>query len=101
MFLMLFAFHFKLIHFLASPNRFSDEMELRHTFNVTGCEGNLPQTEVPGFRSAVDELARDFKQLATMLLAVIMSYLFGIIIARSFLIELIVSFSAPLRLSLR
>ncbi|XP_032676429.1 UPF0676 protein C1494.01 [Odontomachus brunneus] len=49
--------------------KFSDEMELRHAFNVTGCKGNLPEKEVQGFQSAVDELERDFKQLATMLLA--------------------------------
>ncbi|XP_071630762.1 uncharacterized protein [Temnothorax longispinosus] len=48
--------------------KFSDEMELRHTFNVTGCGRILPEDEVHGFRSAVDELTRDFKQLATMLL---------------------------------
>lgn len=45
-------------------------MELRHAFNVCGCDENLPEEEVQGFRSAMDELARDFKQLATMLLAV-------------------------------
>ncbi|KYM85421.1 hypothetical protein ALC53_04664 [Atta colombica] len=48
--------------------KFSDEMELRHAFNVTGCGRILPEDEVPGYRSAVDELTRDFKQLATMLL---------------------------------
>lgn len=50
--------------------RFSEEMELRHAFNVTGCERILPEDEIQGFRAAVDELARDFKQLATMLLTV-------------------------------
>ncbi|KAL6448693.1 hypothetical protein ACFW04_000492 [Cataglyphis niger] len=48
--------------------KFSDEVEFRHAFNVTGYEGTLPEDEVPGFRSAVEELARDFKQLASMLL---------------------------------
>lgn len=48
--------------------KFSDEMEFRHAFNVTGYEGTLPEDEVHGFRSAVEELARDFKQLASMLL---------------------------------
>lgn len=46
-------------------------MEFRHAFNVTGYEGTLPEDEVHGFRSAVEELARDFKQLASMLLTVI------------------------------
>ncbi|XP_015588265.1 2-oxoglutarate-dependent dioxygenase htyE [Cephus cinctus] len=45
-----------------------DDEEARHTFNVTGSGGVLPEAEVPGFRSAVDELARDFKQLSAMLL---------------------------------
>lgn len=57
--------------------RFSDEMELRHAFNVTGCGRTLPEDEVHGFRSAVDELTRDFKQLATMLLTVIILDLFN------------------------
>lgn len=48
--------------------RFSDEKEARHAFNVNGSGGSLPDEEVPTFRSAVDELARDFKQLAAMLL---------------------------------
>lgn len=52
-------------------------MELRHAFNVTGCGRTLPEDEVHGFRSAVDELTRDFKQLATMLLTVIISDLFN------------------------
>lgn len=51
-------------------HRFSDEKELRHAFNVTGNEEILPEEEIHGFRPAVAELARDFKQLATMLLAV-------------------------------
>lgn len=46
-------------------------MEFRHAFNVTGYAGTLPEDEVHGFRSAVEELARDFKQLASMLLTVI------------------------------
>lgn len=57
--------------------RFSDEMELRHAFNVTGCGRTLPEDEVHGFGTAVDELTRDFKQLATMLLTVIISDLFN------------------------
>lgn len=57
--------------------RFSDQMELRHAYNVTGCERILPEDEVQGFRSAVDELTRDFKQLATMLLTVIIPDLFN------------------------
>lgn len=57
--------------------RFSDEMELRHAFNVTGCGRTLPEDEVHGFRSAVDDLTRDFKQLATMLLTVINLDLFN------------------------
>ncbi|CAK9808200.1 Proline hydroxylase buaE [Anthophora plagiata] len=50
------------------PSKYTDEKEARHVFNVTGCEGILPDEEVPGFRSAVDELTRDFKQLSAMLL---------------------------------
>lgn len=46
----------------------SEEKEARHAFNVTGSGGILPDEEVPGFRSAVEELARDFKQLSAMLL---------------------------------
>lgn len=52
-------------------------MELRHAYNVTGCGRTLPEDEVNGFRSAVDELTRDFKQLATMLLTVIIRPLFN------------------------
>jgi len=52
-------------------------MELRHAFNVTGCGRILPEDEVPGYRSAVDELTRDFKQLATMLLTVTIPVLFN------------------------
>ncbi|XP_076665989.1 uncharacterized protein LOC143367736 [Andrena cerasifolii] len=50
------------------PSKYTDEKEVRHVFNVTGSGGILPDEEVPGFRSAVDELARDFKQLSAMLL---------------------------------
>lgn len=50
--------------------RYTDEKEVRHVFNVTGSGGILPDEDVPGFRSAVDELARDFKQLSAMLLTV-------------------------------
>lgn len=46
----------------------SDEKEVRHGFNVNGKGQILPDEEVPTFRTAVDELARDFKQLAAMLL---------------------------------
>lgn len=56
--------------------RFSDEVEFRHAFNLTGYERTLPEDEVHGFRSAVEELARDFKQLASMLLTVIILDLF-------------------------
>ncbi|XP_015510474.1 proline hydroxylase buaE isoform X1 [Neodiprion lecontei] len=45
-----------------------DEKESRHAFNVTGSGGVLPEKEVPGFRDAVDELARDLKSLSAMLL---------------------------------
>lgn len=51
-------------------HRYTDEKEARHVFNVTGRGGPLPDEEVPGFKSAVDELARDFKQLSAMLLTV-------------------------------
>ncbi|XP_054011663.1 uncharacterized protein LOC128894171 [Hylaeus anthracinus] len=50
------------------PSTHTDEKEARHLFNVTGSGGNLPDHEVPNFKSAVDELARDFKQLSAMLL---------------------------------
>ncbi|XP_043509372.1 2-oxoglutarate-dependent dioxygenase htyE-like isoform X2 [Frieseomelitta varia] len=50
------------------PSKCTDEKEARHVFNVTGSGGALPDEEVPGFKSAVDELARDFKQLSAMLL---------------------------------
>lgn len=56
--------------FLVSSIRFEEKEEFRHAFNVTGCNGILPQEEVDGFKTAVDELRRDFKQLATMLLTV-------------------------------
>lgn len=48
--------------------KFTKQKEARHAFNVTGYGGVLPEDEVPGFQSAVDELARDFKQLSAMLL---------------------------------
>ncbi|XP_047369795.1 jasmonate-induced oxygenase 2-like isoform X2 [Vespa velutina] len=48
--------------------KFSDEEEIRHAYNITVCKGALPQDEVPGFKPAVEELARDFKQLSAMLL---------------------------------
>ncbi|KAL2712720.1 proline hydroxylase buaE-like isoform X1 [Vespula squamosa] len=48
--------------------KFSDEEEIRHAYNITGYKGALPQDEVPGFKPAVEELARDFKQLSAMLL---------------------------------
>ncbi|XP_071868308.1 uncharacterized protein isoform X2 [Bombus fervidus] len=50
------------------PSKYADEKEARHVFNVTGRGGPLPDEEIPGFKSAVDELARDFKQLSAMLL---------------------------------
>ncbi|XP_076762734.1 uncharacterized protein LOC143430380 isoform X2 [Xylocopa sonorina] len=50
------------------PSKYTDEKEARHVFNVTGCDGTFPDEEVPGFRSAVEELTRDFKQLSAMLL---------------------------------
>lgn len=54
--------------------RCTDEKEARHVFNVTGSGGILPDEEVPGFKSAVDELTRDFKQLSAMLLTVMPSF---------------------------
>lgn len=48
--------------------KLEDEEEIRHAFNITGCKGALPQDEVPGFKPAVEELERDFKQLSVMLL---------------------------------
>lgn len=56
--------------------RFSEEKEVQHAFNITGSEGKLPNEEVPGFGSAVQQLAQDFKQLAAMLLTVIKSLCF-------------------------
>lgn len=56
------------------PSKYTDEKEARHVFNVTGREGPLPDEEVPGFKSAVDELARDFKQLSAMLLTVMSNF---------------------------
>lgn len=46
----------------------SNEIEVRHSFNVCGENGPLPEEDVPGFNTAVQELSGDFKQLATMLL---------------------------------
>lgn len=43
---------------------------MRHSFNVCGEGGPLPEEDVPGFNTAVQELSGDFKQLATMLLTV-------------------------------
>lgn len=56
----------------AFSSRFSSEaeMEARHTFNVSGPSGTLPEAEVPSFKEAVNELNKDFKQLTTMLLTV-------------------------------
>ncbi|XP_066586311.1 uncharacterized protein [Prorops nasuta] len=48
--------------------KFSEDREIRHAFNIAGCDGALPKAEVPEFQSAVEELARDFKQLSAMLL---------------------------------
>jgi hypothetical protein len=49
---------------------YTQETEIRHSFNVTGCGGVLPDEEVPGFGNAIQELSQDFKQLAMMLLNV-------------------------------
>ncbi|XP_020286957.1 UPF0676 protein C1494.01 [Pseudomyrmex gracilis] len=46
---------------------FSDEVEIRHSFNITRRDGLLPD-KVDGFKLAVDELSSDFTQLSTMLL---------------------------------
>ncbi|XP_033227280.1 UPF0676 protein C1494.01-like [Belonocnema kinseyi] len=46
----------------------NDEKEVRHSFNICDDQGPLPDPDVPGFSSAVDELSGDFKQLTTMLL---------------------------------
>lgn len=51
-----------------AENRSPDEQEIRHAFSIIGCEGALPQEEVPGFKPAIEELSRDFKQLSAMLL---------------------------------
>lgn len=69
-------FLFKLVNifFVVYIHRYTDEKEARHVFNVTGREGPLPDEEVPGFKSAVDELARDFKQLSAMLLTVMSNF---------------------------
>lgn len=58
--------------------RFSDEVEIRHSFNVTRRDGLLPDDKVDGFKLAVDELSSDFTQLSTMLLTVIIFYLYFI-----------------------
>ncbi|XP_043273172.1 2-oxoglutarate-dependent dioxygenase htyE-like [Venturia canescens] len=44
------------------------DKEARHAFIITGDTEVLPEDEVPGFRAAVEELSRDFKQLSGMLL---------------------------------
>lgn len=46
----------------------TNEKELRHSFNICGDGGPLPDPDVPGFSTAMEDLSRDFKQLATMLL---------------------------------
>ena len=47
-----------------------NEKEARHSFNICdGCEP-MPDEEVPGFSTAVEELSQDLKQLTTMLLTV-------------------------------
>lgn len=63
--------------------RLSEEWigEIRHTFNVSVCDcycqhsvvaGKLPpQSEVPGFQEAVDDLGQEFKRLARLLLQAI------------------------------
>lgn len=48
----------------------TEETEIRHSFNATGSGESLPEEEVPGFDSAVQELSQDLKQLASMLLTV-------------------------------
>ena len=48
----------------------TEETELRHSFNVIDTHGQLPDQEVPNFRSSVEELSRDLKQLTSMLLTV-------------------------------
>lgn len=45
------------------------DKEARHSFIVTG-NGALPEDDVPGFRTAVEELSKDFTQLSGMLLTV-------------------------------
>ena len=54
----------------------SEETEVRHSFNVTDINDKLPEAEVPGFRTAVEELAKDLKQLTAMLLTVRFYYVF-------------------------
>ncbi|XP_034938717.1 2-oxoglutarate-dependent dioxygenase htyE [Chelonus insularis] len=46
----------------------TDEIEARHEFIISGNDTELPDEDVPNFRSAVEELTSDFKQLSAMLL---------------------------------
>lgn len=48
----------------------TDETKTRHEYIVSGNDTALPDEDVPNFRGAVEELARDFKQLSAMLLTV-------------------------------
>ncbi|XP_069680801.1 uncharacterized protein [Periplaneta americana] len=51
-------------------SRFTNEHveEMRHTFNITWLDRQLPESEVPGFQAAVISLAQDFQKLAALLL---------------------------------
>lgn len=53
----------------------SNEVEVRHSFNICGEGGLFPGEDVPGFTAAVQELSGDMKQLATMILTVRFSLL--------------------------
>ncbi|KAK0182009.1 hypothetical protein PV327_000183 [Microctonus hyperodae] len=46
----------------------TDETKTRHEYIVSGNNTALPDEDVPNFRSAVEELTSDFKQLSAMLL---------------------------------
>lgn len=53
----------------AGPEKIDKKAELRHAFNICTLSGaRLPEEPLPGFKDLMADLAKDFKNLASLLL---------------------------------
>jgi isopenicillin N synthase-like dioxygenase len=68
---LFFFHHATSSHIHSQPNQENFEggkRELRHTFNICTLDAILPDDPLPGFKTHISELAREFKKITSLLL---------------------------------